>query len=163
MAQIFISLGSNADREFHIRQALHELTAVFGTLQLSRLYESEAVGFCGDAFYNMVVGAYTQLSIAECVQVFKAIEDRYGRVRDASRYSGRTLDLDLLIYDAVICDSPAQLPRDEILENAYVLLPLAEIAPNLLHPTEQISYQTLWQQYKKSQKLWPIPFHFSAE
>lgn len=163
MAQIFISLGSNADREFHIRQALHELTAVFGPLQLSRLYESESVGFAGDAFYNMVVAANTNLSIADCVQVFKAIEDRYGRIRDASRYSGRTLDLDLLLYDQVICEAPAQLPRDEILDNAYVLLPLAEIAPELIHPVVQQSYLQLWQQYKKSQKLWPIPFHFSAE
>lgn len=163
MAQIFISLGSNADREFHIRQALHELTAVFGPLQLSSLYESESVGFAGDAFYNMVVAANTNLSIADCVQVFKAIEDRYGRIRDASRYSGRTLDLDLLLYDQVICEAPAQLPRDEILDNAYVLLPLAEIAPELIHPVVQQSYLQLWQQYKKSQKLWPIPFHFSAE
>jgi 2-amino-4-hydroxy-6-hydroxymethyldihydropteridine diphosphokinase len=163
MAQIFISLGSNADREFHIRQALHELTAVFGPLQISSLYESESVGFAGDAFYNMVVAANTNLSIADCVQVFKAIEDRYGRIRDASRYSGRTLDLDLLLYDQVICETPAQLPRDEILENAYVLLPLAEIAPQLAHPVVQQSYLELWQQYKKSQKLWPIPFHFSAE
>lgn len=163
MAQIFISLGSNADREFHIRQALHELTAVFGPLQLSSLYESESVGFAGDAFYNMVVAANTNLSIADCVQVFKAIEDRYGRIRDASRYSGRTLDLDLLLYDQVICEAPAQLPRDEILENAYVLLPLAEIASELIHPVVQQSYLQLWQQYKKSQKLWPIPFHFSAE
>lgn len=163
MAVIYISVGSNSEREFHIRQAVHELTEIFGPLELSTVYESESVGFVGAAFYNMVVGATTSLSIAECVQVFKAIEDRYGRIRDADRYSGRTLDLDLLVYDQVICDTPAQLPRDEILENAYVLLPLSEIAGDVKHPLEQQSYQELWRLYKKSQKLWPVPFQFSTK
>ncbi len=163
MPQIFISLGSNADREYHIRQAVIELAAVFGALQLSTVYESESVGFVGDAFYNMVVGARTELSIAQCVHVFKAIEDKYGRVRDSAKYSGRTLDLDLLTYDEVVCQEPAQLPRDEIIHNAYVLLPLAELAPDLIHPVSGLTYSQLWQSYSKQQKLWPIPFQFSVE
>ncbi len=163
MPRICISLGSNAEREYHIRQAVIELAAVFGDLQLSTVYESESVGFVGDAFLNMVVGAHTELSIAKCVQVFKAIEDKYGRVRDSAKYSGRTLDLDLLTYDEVICQEPAQLPRDEILENAYVLLPLAELAPDLIHPVSGLTYKQLWQRYPKQQKLWPIPFQFPAK
>lgn len=163
MAQIYISLGSNTQREHHIRCAIDELRQVFGCLQLSTLYESEAVGFAGDAFYNMVVGAITTLSIAECVQVFKAIEDKYGRVRDCTKYSGRTLDLDLLTYDDVICQGPAQLPRDEILHNAYVLLPLSELAPHTLHPVCHRTYQELWVDANNQQKLWPIPFPFAAK
>jgi len=160
MAHIYISIGSNSEREYHIRQAVNELGQCFGDLQLSSVYESEAVGFCGDAFYNMVVAAHTDWSIAECVQAFKAIEDKYGRERDAAKYSGRTLDLDLLLFDNVVCDRPAELPRGEILYNAYVLWPLAEIAPTLLHPIMQQSYASLWQNYTGQQKLSPIPFAF---
>lgn len=160
MAQIYISVGTNHNREHHIRMAVQELRQFFSGLQLSSVYESEAVGFKGDAFYNMVVGASTSLSVAECVAVFKAIEDRHGRVRGGEKFCGRTLDLDLLTYDEVICQQPVELPRGEITENAFVLWPLAEIAPTMQHPALRVSYQQLWQQYQKQQKIWPIPFQF---
>ncbi|MCT6698850.1 2-amino-4-hydroxy-6-hydroxymethyldihydropteridine diphosphokinase [Rheinheimera sp. 4Y26] len=160
MAQIYISVGTNHNREHHIRMAVQELQQFFTSLQLSSVYESEAVGFKGDAFYNMVVGAQTSLSVADCVAVFKAIEDRHGRVRGGEKFCGRTLDLDLLTYDQVICQQPVELPRGEITENAFVLWPLAEIAPTVLHPVLAVSYQQLWQQYQKQQKIWPVPFQF---
>ncbi|WP_333796144.1 2-amino-4-hydroxy-6-hydroxymethyldihydropteridine diphosphokinase [Rheinheimera sp.] len=160
MAQIYISVGTNHNREHHIRMAVKELQQFFTDLQLSSVYESEAVGFKGDAFYNMVIGANTSLSVADCVAVFKAIEDRHGRVRGGEKFCGRTLDLDLLTYDQVICQQPVELPRGEITENAFVLWPLAEIAPTVLHPVLTVSYQQLWQQYQKQQKIWPVPFQF---
>lgn len=160
MPQIYISVGTNHNREHHIRMAVQELTQQFGKLQLSSVYESDAVGFKGDAFYNMVIGASTTLSVADCVGVFKAIEDRHGRVRGGEKFCGRTLDLDLLTYDTQVCQLPVELPRGEITENAFVLWPLAEIAPTVLHPVSGLSYQQLWQQYQKAQKIWPVPFHF---
>lgn len=160
MTRIYISVGSNTNRDYYIRMAVQELTAAFGELKLSSVYESEAVGFRGDAFYNMVIGANTELSVAECVSVFKAIEDKYGRVRGGEKFCGRTLDLDLLTYDQLICAEPVELPRAEIVENAFVLWPFAEIAPDLLHPVLQKSYSLLWQEYAKSQKIWPVPFSF---
>lgn len=160
MTQIYISVGSNTNREHHIRMAVLELSAAFGELSLSSVYESEAVGFRGDAFYNMVIGARTNRSVAECVTVFKAIEDKYGRVRGGEKFCGRTLDLDLLTYDQLVCDEPVELPRAEIVENAFVLWPLAEIAPDAQHPISKLSYQTLWQHYAKAQKIWPVPFQF---
>ncbi len=160
MAQIYISVGTNHNREHHIRMAVQELTQQFGELTLSSVYESDAVGFKGDAFYNMVIGATTTLSVADCVAVFKAIEDRHGRVRGGEKFCGRTLDLDLLTYDTVVCQQPVELPRGEITENAFVLWPLAEIAPTVFHPVLCLSYQQLWQQYQKAQKIWPIAFQF---
>lgn len=160
MAQIYISVGSNTNRDHYIRMAIEELRQAFTDLCLSSVYESEAVGFQGDAFYNMVVGAQTTLSIAECVSLFKAIEDRHGRIRGGEKFCGRTLDLDLLLYDDVICQMPVELPRGEISENAFVLWPLAEIAAGLIHPVLQQSYAWLWQHYTKPQKLWPVPFVF---
>ena len=98
--------------------------------------------------------------MAECVTVFKAIEDKYGRVRGGEKFCGRTLDLDLLTYDDLVCAEPVELPRAEIVENAFVLWPLAEIAPQVPHPVVRISYLLLWQQYTKAQKIWPVPFLF---
>ena len=160
MTQIYISVGSNTNRDYYIQMAVLELAAAFGELVLSSVYESEAVGFQGDAFYNMVIGARTERSVAECVTVFKAIEDKYGRVRGGEKFCGRTLDLDLLTFDNLICTEPVELPRAEIVENAFVLWPLAEIAPDLTHPVLQQSYKALWHEYTKAQKIWVVPFSF---
>jgi len=160
MAQIYISVGTNTNRDHYLRMAVLELRQQFGALQLSSVYESEAVGFRGEPFYNMVIGASTELAIADCVAMFKAIEDRHGRVRDGEKFCGRTLDLDLLTYDQCVCQQPVELPRAEITENAFVLWPLAEIAPTELHPTTGQTYTELWQQYPKMQKIWCVPFVF---
>lgn len=158
MAIIFISLGSNIDRVYHVRQGLDALAKTFEIpfekLILSSLFESEAVGFSGSAFYNMVIGIETQCSIEQVSLKLRTIEIDYGRTFDAKKFSPRTLDLDLLLYDNLIIDKPAQLPRDEINKNAFVLWPLSEIAPNFIHPVIKLNYQTLWQNYDKtSQQL----------
>jgi 2-amino-4-hydroxy-6-hydroxymethyldihydropteridine diphosphokinase len=162
MARIFISIGSNIDAEHYFNVALKELTAHFSNLYLSSVFESEAVGFDGSNFLNMVVAADTQLDIAQVISLFKRIERDNGRKVDAKKFSPRTLDLDLLLYDDCVVKIPVELPRAEITSNAFVLWPLAEIAPTLVHPTEQQTYQALWDNYDKSQqKLWPIEFYWS--
>lgn len=161
MVSVYISVGSNINRDFNVRGGVKMLAEHFGALTLSSVYESAAVGFSGDPFYNLVVGVQTNLSISDCVSLLKKIEDQFGRVRGAEKFSGRTLDLDLLTYDQVICDLPVQLPRGEITENAFVLWPLAEIAAEQIHPLTGQSYAALWQAYNKPQKLWPIDFSWS--
>lgn len=163
MARIYISIGSNNERHYHIQAAVSALRQYFGAVQLSSVYESEAVGFAGSAFYNLVAAADTDLSVADCIAVFKQIEDNHGRDRSAAKFSGRTLDLDLLTYDDLVCAAPVQLPRAEITENAFVLWPLAELAPQVIHPLSGKTYAELWQQYEKQQKLWPVPFEWSMQ
>ncbi len=158
MANIYISLGSNVEREYHVQQGLNALAKAFNLdfeqLSLSSLFESEAIGFSGNAFYNMVIGIKTECSVEQVATKLREIEIRYGRTLDAKKFSPRTLDLDLLLYDDLIIDTPAQLPRDEIDKNAFVLWPLSEIAPTLTHPIIKLNYKTLWQNYKKtSQQL----------
>ncbi|MBN7820331.1 2-amino-4-hydroxy-6-hydroxymethyldihydropteridine diphosphokinase [Bowmanella yangjiangensis] len=161
MAQIFISLGSNVEREKHTYSGLDALHHTFGDLQLSSLYESEAVGFAGSAFFNMVICAYTQLSVEEVVNHLKAIERQNGRLQGDKKFAPRTLDLDLLLYDDLVLSNPVELPRAEVLYNAFVLWPLAELVPKKLHPVTQISYEQLWQDYNKdSQKLWKVDFNW---
>ena len=162
MARIYISIGSNIEAEQHLRQAVAELQAHYGELHLSSVYESEAVGFQGDNFLNMVVGLDTDEDVHMVVQTLRQIEDRYGRVRTGPRFSARTLDLDLLLYnDLVLKENGLELPRGEITLNAFVLWPLAELAPELLHPVRQQTMASLWQGFDKdSQKLWPITINW---
>ena len=154
MATIYISLGSNVEREYHVQQGLNALAIAFNLpfeeLQLSSLFESEAVGFSGSAFFNMVIGIKTSQSVEQVAVKLRDIEFSYGRTADAKKFSPRTLDLDLLLYDDLIIDSPAQLPRHEIDKNAFVLWPLSEVAPRVVHPIIKQNYYTLWQNYDKS-------------
>lgn len=158
MARIYISIGSNIEAERHLRLAIDELRKHYGDLQLSSVYESEAVGFEGDNFLNMVVGLETEEDVHNVVQTLRQIEDRHGRVRSGPRFSARTLDLDLLLYDELVTkDEGFELPRGEITHNAFVLWPLAEIAPKAVHPVEKISIAEMWDKFDKTaQKLWPI-------
>ena len=161
MSRIYISLGSNVDREHYVKAGLTALANVYEQLTLSSLFESEAVGFSGAAFYNLVIGIDTFDSVELVAEQLRIIEFTHGRALDAKKYSPRTLDLDLLLYDDLIIDTPAQIPRNEITKNAFVLWPLAEIAGQLIHPVLKISYQQLWQEYNKSsQKLRKVPLNW---
>jgi len=158
MSTVYVSIGSNIDKESNIKGCLQALAENFGALELSKIYESEAVGFDGDNFFNLVGKFETELSVADLNIRLKAIEDQYGRERTGPKFSGRTLDIDILTYDDLVgVIDGVELPRDEITKNAFVLLPLSEIAPNVLHPTQGVSYARLWFFFDKdSQKLWPV-------
>ncbi|WP_323893436.1 2-amino-4-hydroxy-6-hydroxymethyldihydropteridine diphosphokinase [Aeromonas allosaccharophila] len=163
MTTIYISLGSNIERDRHIRAGLDALHAEFGELLVSRVFESEAVGFNGRPFYNLVAAAETDLPLATVCQRLRAMEFAHGREPDAKKFAPRTLDLDLLLYGNLVCNTPLVLPRGEVLTNAFVLWPLAELAPTLRHPVDGRTMGELWQAYDKaSQQLCPIPFHWEA-
>ena len=162
MSRIFISLGSNIDRETNTRAGVAALREHYGELLMSSVFESEAVGFEGSAFYNMVIAADTDEDVHQVVRTLRRIEDEHGRQRKGPRFSSRTLDLDLLLYGDAIIDEPGlQIPRDEILKRAFVLWPLAEIAYQQLHPRVGRSYGELWDDFDKGQeRLMPIHFDF---
>ena len=163
MTTIYISLGSNIERERHIRAGLDALHAEFGELRVSRVFESEAVGFNGRPFYNLVAAAETDLPLVTVCQLLREMEFAHGREPDAKKFAPRTLDLDLLLYGDLVCETPLVLPRGEILTNAFVLWPLAELAPGLRHPIDGRTMDELWKCYDKaSQQLCPIPFHWEA-
>ncbi|MCK9504029.1 MAG: 2-amino-4-hydroxy-6-hydroxymethyldihydropteridine diphosphokinase [Porticoccaceae bacterium] len=160
MAQVFVGIGSNIERTTHIAACLDALAQHFDHLVLSSVYESEAIGFSGDNFYNLVAGFDSNLAIGELSRLLRSIESDNGRTRRESKFSGRSLDIDILIYDRIVgVVDNVQLPRQEILENAFVLQPLAELVPGLVHPLTGISYGEHWQNYDQgSQKLWRIDF-----
>jgi 2-amino-4-hydroxy-6-hydroxymethyldihydropteridine diphosphokinase len=162
MATIYISLGSNINREQNTRAGVEALKRAFGELTLSSVYESDAVGFAGDVFYNMVISCEVDTPVHETNQILRGIEDANGRDRSSPKFSSRTLDLDLLLYDDLQLDEKGlKLPRGEILKNAFVLWPLAEIAPELKHPETKIRYDELWSAFDKTKEsLHPVDFSF---
>ena len=147
----YISIGSNIDKETHIAASLLALERDFGALTVSSVYESEAVGFSGDVFHNLIVGFDSELDVKNVAKQLRQIELDNGRTRDSQKFSARTLDLDLILYgDLIISDGRLQIPRDEIERYAFVLEPLAEIAPASTHPISGISYSELWEKFDKT-------------
>lgn len=158
MATVFLGLGSNIDAPLHIGRALAALKRQFGSLRVSPIYESEAVGFSGDNFLNLVVAADTELTVAQLHAAMRDIENDNGRDRNAPKYSGRTLDIDILLFDDCVGDiDGVRLPRDEIVKNAFVLKPLCDLAPTLIHPQYNKSMAQMWAEYDDvKQKLWQV-------
>lgn len=153
MTLVFLGIGSNLERERHLGAGIRALGARFGTVQLSPVFESESVGFVGSPFFNLVAAVTTTLAVGELQQQLRAIEYAHGRCPDQRKYSPRTLDIDILTFgDLVGVVDGVVLPRPEILDNAFVLWPLALLAPDTLHPATGVSYARLWAGYDKSQQ-----------
>lgn len=147
----YISIGSNIDKDKNILASLQALEQCFGKLVVSSVYETEPVGFSGDVFYNLVVGFESDLEVKQIAKQLRQIELDNGRTRDSKKFSARTLDLDLLLYgDLIVNDGRLQIPRDEIERYAFVLEPLAEIAPTLKHPVSHLTYAELWEKFDKT-------------
>lgn len=145
MAKVYVGIGSNIEPSRHVRAALADLRRTFGRLEVSPVYQTEAVGFAGEDFLNLVVGFETDADPEALNILLREIEDRNGRRRGPERYASRTLDLDLLLYDDLVAADPAMnLPRDEILRFAFVLKPLADIAGERRHPTDGRTFNELW-------------------
>ena len=160
MPRVYIGIGSNVDRENSIRGAVRELTALYGRLALSPVYESQAHGFDGDNFYNLVAGFDTKESIEHVKETLSRIESRFGRTRGENRFSARTLDLDLLLYDDIVRhDSQVTLPHPDIRRYAFVLCPLADIAPDLRHPETGFTCARMRERFGSGKKeIWKTDF-----
>ena len=151
MARVYVSLGSNQNREDGIRQAVLALRREFGEIELSPVYDSTAVGFDGSDFLNLVVSLESELDVEVVVTAFRDIETRLGRDRSQPRFASRPIDLDLLLYDELILKQPGiRIPRPEILEQAFVMKPLQDIAPQRCHPETGEPFAGLWRRMAPS-------------
>ncbi len=159
MSVAYISIGGNINPKKHIKSALEAIQQDFDSIRVSSVFESKAVGFQGDNFLNLVISVESALSIGDLNRYLHALEDKEGRVRTNGKdWDSRTLDLDILLYgeEQGVIDG-VELPRDEILEHAHVLRPLAEIAGHLIHQPTAKSYAQLNEEIRfEDQKIWRI-------
>ena len=147
MSRVALGIGSNIDRRANIRCAVELLRERFGEVKVSPVYRSRAVGFEGPDFYNLVCIVDTELEIGELQSELRRIETSRGRQRTDERFLSRTLDIDILLFDdADLHDLGYDVPRSEITRYAFVLKPLADLAPTLRHPESGIEFQELWRQ-----------------
>src|SRR5699024_4359100 len=154
---VFSGVGSNIEPFEHIPQGLTLLEQHFGPLRVSQAYHCPAVGFEGDPFVNLVVGFQTSEPPKAVTLALRDIEQRCGRKRN-EKLRSRTLDLDLLLHDHGIVERDGlHLPRQDILEYAFVLKPLAAMIPDAIHPVVGRSYADLWADFDASeQPLTPV-------
>ena len=145
MSTAWLSLGSNLDAEVHLLAAAQALRARFGDVVFSPVYRTPAVGFDGPDFLNAAAAVQTDLDPFALNDWLHALEDAQGRVRGGERFSSRTLDIDIVFYDDLVLKGPGnlELPRPE-LRHAFVLKPLADIAPGHRVPTTGETLAGLW-------------------
>jgi 2-amino-4-hydroxy-6-hydroxymethyldihydropteridine diphosphokinase len=141
---VYVAAGSNIDAARRMQQAAGLLRERFPGARFSACWQNPAFGFAGEDFVNAVVELPTALALPELIAELHDIEARCGRGRDDPKWAPRAMDLDLLL-DGTRIESTAEyrLPRPDLLKRAYMLLPLAELAGKLVHPTEHVSIAAL--------------------
>ena len=146
MRDIYLGLGSNVRPDENLRLAVRELERRFQLRKVSAVYRSAPVGFEGDDFLNAVAVVSSRLPAAEVCRQLEEIHGLAGRKRGEDAFVSRTLDIDLLLYgDAVIPE--LRIPRDDVLAYGFVLRPLAEIAPSLVHPVTGRTLAEHWREF----------------
>ena len=151
MPDVYVAVGSNVEPERNLSLATRELRREFPDVRFSPWYRNHAVGFEGEDFINLVAGFTTALPIEDVLTRLHAIESLCGRPRDAPRWAPRSMDLDILLYGDMICDQPRlKLPRPDLVKRAFMLGPLADIAPDLVHPTEKLTIGELWRRFDRA-------------
>ena len=161
MARVYLSLGSNIEPRRHLAAALGEMRARFGAIDVSPVYRTKAVGFDGEDFLNLAVGLDTEVEPAPLNDWLHALEARHGRHRDGPRFSARTLDVDIVLYDDRVERGPGNLeiPRSELVQHAFVLQPMADLAPDVRHPLSGKTMAELWRAFSGEKSAIREPGH----
>jgi 2-amino-4-hydroxy-6-hydroxymethyldihydropteridine diphosphokinase len=159
MPEVYVAAGSNIAPIENLRRAVSLLRARHPDLRCSTAYRNRAVGFEGEDFVNLVIGFEASEPIEAVLRELHAVEAACGRERTAPKWAPRSMDLDVLLYGDYICNrSGLVLPRPDLLKRAYMLGPLAEIAPNFVHPTEGKTIAELWQAFDRAaHAMTPVP------
>lgn len=143
--RVFLGLGSNVEPEANLALGIRELRRRYGELCVSAVYRNKPVGFEGADFLNLVVGLDTRLPPATLQADIESIHALAGRTRGGERFASRPLDIDLLLYGDHVIDGPdCRVPRQDVLRYSFVLGPLAEIAPDVVHPVTGLTLARHW-------------------
>ncbi|WDU62723.1 2-amino-4-hydroxy-6-hydroxymethyldihydropteridine diphosphokinase [Pseudomonas poae] len=161
LTQVYLGLGSNIERETHLRAGLDALASFLTDVRCSPVFESQPVGIKSGPFFNLVVSAYTELPLMELDRRLKFIEADNGRY--APDRKGLPLDIDVLLYGDLVGNFDGLvLPRAEILKNAFVLWPLSLMAPDRVHPEVGKTLAELWRDAQIDQVLAPVGFEWQG-
>ena len=148
MSQIFIGVGSNVDREKNIASCINKLKEIYESLSISPIYETTSMGFSGPNFYNLVCKFETDEKLHDLKLNLNKIEIAHGRTHGETKFSSRTLDIDILYYDSLVMETDnITVPRSEIIRYDFVLRPLVDIAPDFMHPKEKLTNQEILNTY----------------
>ena len=158
MADAYVAAGSNVRPRESLAKALGMLAREFPGLRASRAFSNAAVGFAGDDFINLVVVFPAEIPTEALLEQLKAIERACGREPGAPKWEPRTLDLDLLLHgDRIGRVAGKNLPHPDLLTRAWVLGPLAELAPGLIHPVAGERIDDLWRRFDRgAHRLTPV-------
>ncbi len=150
MTAVFVAAGSNVEPVANLRRALDELDRHYPGLRCSRAYRNRALGFEGDDFVNLALGFETDEGVHEVVGRLQQAEGACGRARNDPRWAPRAMDLDILLYGDLVCDEPGlRLPRPDLVRRAYMLGPMAELAPEIVHPVLGSTMGELWSAFDR--------------
>jgi len=144
-SRAYLSLGSNVEPEDNLRSAVAALRERFGEVRVSPVYRTAAVGFEGPDFLNAIAVIDSDVHPFALNDLLHALEIAHGRDRRDASYSDRPLDVDIIYFGELVLDGPGdlQLPRPE-LHHAFVLKPLADVAPHFVDPIRGVSLARLW-------------------
>jgi 2-amino-4-hydroxy-6-hydroxymethyldihydropteridine diphosphokinase len=154
----YLSLGSNiGDREAHLRDAIARLASIGQVKAVSSPYETEPVEFTAqDCFVNCAVLLETSFSPPELMARLLEIERGLGRERIRKK-GPRTIDIDILLFGDLVVDSAdLTIPHPAMAQRRFVLEPLAEIAPDVVHPGLQRTARELLDELPPGQKVWKL-------
>ena len=148
MTSVYVAAGSNIDAVRHLRLALRELKQLYPDSRISPAYRNKAVGFTGDDFVNLVVGFDTSLSPAQVRAQLQRVEAACGRAPDAPKWAPRTMDLDILLFGDLVSNEPGLVvPRPDLIRRPYMLKPMADIGPDVVHPVSGRTMRELWEAF----------------
>jgi 2-amino-4-hydroxy-6-hydroxymethyldihydropteridine diphosphokinase len=148
---VYVAAGSNVEPIVHLRRALDVLARCYPGLRVSRAWRNRAVGFEGEDFVNLVIGFETGDDVHAVLARLHEAEAACGRARDAPKWAPRSMDLDILLYGDRVCDEPGLvLPRPDLLRRAYMLGPMAELAPDVVHPVLRLRMDELWSRFDRA-------------
>lgn len=148
MPDVYVAAGSNVRPRQHLTRAIALLREQWPGLVVSQAWANKPVGFEGDDFINLAVGLRTEDGLAQVLERLHAVEAACGRRRDDPKWGPRSMDLDVLLYGDQVGEFPgAILPRPDLVRRPYMLGPLAEIAPQVMHPTLAKTIEELWEAF----------------
>jgi 2-amino-4-hydroxy-6-hydroxymethyldihydropteridine diphosphokinase len=164
MTDVYVAAGSNVEPEKNLARACREIARTWPDAVFSHAYRNKAVGFEGPDFINLVLGFQSDDPIEKVLVRLRDIEVICGRPRNSPKWASRAMDLDVLLFGArVEKTDDYTVPRPDLLKRPYMLGPMAEIAPSVVHPTAHKTIGELWREFDRdAHAMFPVGIDLPA-